>query len=121
MPPATAALVKTLNRLGTKHEGAILASMYRHLAHWPAYLALVWTMIAPLAADGRLGRAIDDVETKARARGGRVMRRLRAPSSAPPDAGVRVAIRAAIEPFTGDALARMIVICAMLRSATGGH
>jgi hypothetical protein len=40
--------------------------MYRHLAHWPAYLALVWTMLAPLEIDRRLDRAIEGSIAKAR-------------------------------------------------------
>src|SRR5436309_1593830 len=40
LAPTTAELVLTLNRLGTRRGEPILASMYRHLAHWPAYLAL---------------------------------------------------------------------------------
>ena len=63
LPPATAQLVWTLNRLGTRRDGAILASMYRHLAYWPAYLALAWTLIAPLDADGSLDRAIADASS----------------------------------------------------------
>ena len=39
---------------------------YRHLAHWPPYLALAWAMIAPLDADARLDDAILDVLAKAR-------------------------------------------------------
>src|SRR5258708_6309915 len=54
MSPATAELVLMLNRLGTRRGDPVLASMYRHLAHWPPYLALAWTIVAPLDADGRL-------------------------------------------------------------------
>ena len=54
MSPETAELVVTMNRLGAQRNAPILASMYRHLAHWPPYLALAWTMIAPLDADTRL-------------------------------------------------------------------
>ena len=64
--PATADLVLTLNRLGTRRDNAILASMYRHLAQWPAYLAMAWTIIAPLDADGRLSQSIADITAKAR-------------------------------------------------------
>ena len=47
MSPSTAEVVLAINRLGAIHREPILASMYRHLAHWPAYLALVWTVLAP--------------------------------------------------------------------------
>ena len=44
MRPETAALVTVLNGLGTRRSGAVLASMYRHLAHWPPYLAFAWLL-----------------------------------------------------------------------------
>jgi hypothetical protein len=42
--------VLTLNRLGTRRDNPVLASMYRHLAYWPGYLAVNWALIAPLDA-----------------------------------------------------------------------
>ena len=36
LPTETAALIMTLNRLGTRRPGSVVASMYRRLAHWPA-------------------------------------------------------------------------------------
>ena len=121
LSPATAELVTTLNRLGTRRASPILASMYRHLAHWPIYLALAWTLIAPLEADGRLGRLIDDTAAKARARAAHVALRLGDRSVAGPEPDVGAAIRAAIEPFAGDVIVKMVVICALLRAATGRY
>jgi hypothetical protein len=113
-------LVMILNRLGTRRADSILASMYRHLAHWPPYLALAWTMIAPLDADGRLGRSIADAVAKARTRAGRVAVRPHITPSGPLESANRTAIRAAIEPFTGDVIGKMVVICEVLRAASGG-
>ena len=59
MAPHIAAMVTNLNRIGGRDE--ILASMYRHLAHWPAYLALMHAIIAPYAASGRLEPLIQGV------------------------------------------------------------
>ena len=120
LSPTTAELVLILNRLGTRRDDAILASMYRHLAYWPAYLALVWTLIAPLDADGSLDRLIADAVNKARERSARLVTRLRVPSAGPTDSALSTAIRSAIEPFTGDVIAKMMVICAVLRAATSG-
>ena len=39
MQTGTAALVTGLNGLGTRRPAAVLASMYRHLAHWGPYLS----------------------------------------------------------------------------------
>ena len=117
LPTETAALVITLNRLGTRRPEPVLASMYRHLAHWPAYLALTWAIVAPLDTDGQLERSIAETRTKGRVRAARVAARL---SAAPPGQDMGMAIRAAIEPFTGDVIAKMVAICALLRSAIGG-
>lgn len=115
LPEPVVNLVLTLNRLGTRRDNPVLASMYRHLAYWPGYLALGWALIAPLDANGSLERAIADALTKAQAQAGRLATRLRAPS---PDTATGDAIRAAIEPFAGDVIAKMVVICALLRAAT---
>jgi len=120
LPPATAELVLTLNRLGTRRTNPILASMYRHLAHWPTYLALAWTMIAPLDADGRLNHSIADAASKARARAAHLAVRPHAPSNGLPGPAIGTAIRAAVEPFTSDVIARMVVICAVLRVVSAG-
>jgi hypothetical protein len=117
LPEPVANLVLTLNRLGTRRDNPVLASMYRHLAYWPAYLALGWALIAPRDADGSLERAIADALVKAQAQAGRLATRLRAP---PLDAATGGAIRAAVEPFAGDVIAKMVVICALLRAATCG-
>lgn len=115
LPEAVATLVLTLNRLGTRRENPLLASMYRHLAYWPTYLALSWTLIAPLDGDGSLETAIADALVKARVQAALLVTRLRAP---PLDPTTAVAIRAAVEPFAGDVIAKMVVICTLLRTST---
>jgi hypothetical protein len=119
LAPTTAELVQRLNRLGTRWDDAILASMYRHLAHWPAYLALIWAMIAPLDADGSLKRAIAHAAAKARARAAHVATQLYSLPEVSLTPPTRAAIRSAVEPFTGDVIAKMVVICGALRAASG--
>jgi hypothetical protein len=116
LPEPVANLVLTLNRLGTRRENPVLASMYRHLAYWPGYLALNWALIAPLDADGSLAAAIEDALAKARTQAARLAVQLHAP---PIDPATAAAIRIAVEPFAGDVIAKMVVICALLRAATG--
>jgi hypothetical protein len=118
MSPETAELVVTMNRLGAQRDAPILASMYRHLAHWPPYLALAWTMIAPLDADARLDDAILDVLVKARAFGRRVVARFPTPSATLAHA-VRADVGHALDRFTSDLIPRMVVIGALLGRATG--
>jgi hypothetical protein len=115
LPHLVADLVLRLNRLGTRHENRVLASMYRHLAYWPTYLALSWALIAPLDADGSLSRAIADALTRGQPQVARLAPRLDAP---PLDATTGAVLRSAAEPFAGDVIAKMIVICALLRAAT---
>jgi hypothetical protein len=119
MSSETAKLVMTMNRLGAKHDASILASMYRHLAHWPPYLALSWTMIAPLDADSRLDHAIVDTLARAQTSSRRFAARLSTPSHALATP-VRADISRALDGFTNDLIARMVVIGAVLRRATGG-
>ena len=117
MSPTTAELVLAMNRIGASNDAPVLASMYRHLARWPAYLALAWTMVAPLESNIRLDTAIVDVLGKARASGRRLATRLPAPwPSLGPAA--RADISEALARFTGDVIAKMVVICALLRRLT---
>lgn len=118
--PHVAQLIITLNRLGTGHERPILASMYRHLAYWPTYLALIWAIIAPLEADGSLARSIADTKAKARRRSALLVPRLRPAVDISLEPTLGAAIQTAIEPFAGDVIAKMVVICAVLRAITAG-
>lgn len=115
MAPDTAALVTALNAFGTRRPGAVLASMYRHLAHWPPYLSLAWLLLAPLDADGRLAGAVRQARDAVAARADGLLARLA--GTAPPEGAARIG--AAIEPFAGDVIVKMLVICASLRRATG--
>ena len=116
MEAGTAALVVALNGLGTRRPDAVLASMYRHLAHWPSYLSFAWLLLAPLDADGRLATAIQQARRAASARADRLPVGLGG-SAAPPPA-LATKISAAVEPFVGDVIVKMLVICAFLRRVT---
>jgi hypothetical protein len=116
MTAATAALVARLDRLGEMGEGRIPASMYRHLAHWPGFLALAAERIAPLHDDGRLAGLIAAARDLARAAAERVAGALAAPGS-PPTPPIRAAVPAALTEFTGTVIAKMVPICALLRRA----
>jgi hypothetical protein len=116
MQAETAALVMALNEFGTRRSGAVLASMYRHLAHWPSYLSFAWLLLAPLDADGRLATAIQQAQRVALARADRLPVRL--VGSAAPAPALAARISAAIEPFVGDVIVKMLVICAFLHRVT---
>jgi hypothetical protein len=72
MSTDTATLLIALNGFGTRRPGAVLASMYRHLAHWPSYLSFAWLLLAPLDADGRLATTIQQAQGTALARSDRL-------------------------------------------------
>lgn len=116
MQAGTAVLVAALNRLGTRHPSAVLASMYRHLAHWPSYLSFAWLLLAPLDSDGRMAIAIQQARHVASVRADRLLVRL---TESPPPLAQAAAISAAIEPFAGEVIVRMLVICSFLRRVTG--
>lgn len=113
--PEVAALVARLNGLGAGRPDAVLATMYRHLAHWPPYLALAWTLVAPAAADGRLAAAI----AASRAEAGRCAATLPG-ARPPPPPGTEEAVRDALDRFAGEVLPRMVVVCAALRQVMPG-
>ena len=117
MSTSTAELVLAINGLGAIHRDPILASMYRHLAHWPAYLALVWTVLAPVKLDQRLDRAIEDAIAQARGRARCLAAQLPTPLPAIRPVTARAVARA-IDRFTGDVIAKMVVICSLLRRLT---
>lgn len=56
LPPAVAALALMLNQFGEAGPPRAMASLYRHLAHWPAYLALCAAYLTPLQHNGALDR-----------------------------------------------------------------
>ena len=119
LAPPTAELVLRLNRMGAVEQDPVLASMYRNLAHWPGYLALAWALLAPLDASGALVAAIEDALAQGRARAAAIAARAPLPRAVLAPA-LRPAVSRAIERFTGDAIARMVVVCGVLRRAGVG-
>ena len=109
MPPHVAALVIRLNGFGTDRDDRVLASMYRHLSHWPPYLGLAWSELAPLNESGALHVAIAAASDQARAR---------AATISVPDDPAPPGTLAAVDLFTNDVLARMVVICGILHAMT---
>jgi hypothetical protein len=108
-----AALVRAVNRLGAGERDHILVSMPRHLAHWPGFLALYWTAIAPLDANGDLHRCIDSVLADARARG--AMLAARADRSLLLPQASLASVESTLEDFCSNAISRMIPVVSLLR------
>ena len=112
--PETWALVQRLNRFGDRPQPLILASMYRHLAHAPAFLQHVEQALAPAQADGELDRAI----AANRAAAHQTAKQLAQVISAerPALAGK---IEAGVSGFVDHAIGKMVTICRAIRVARG--
>ena len=114
MPASLGALVADLNRIGGRDE--ILASMYRHLAHWPAYLALTHVLLAPFAADDRLEPLIDNVLNDGRARARALVGELATPD-VQLDAHTQASVHAALRRFLLGPISKMTAIVPLITRA----
>lgn len=114
LDPEVAALVGELNTFGEDAEPQLIASMYRHLAYWPAYLALVRTMLAPLQQQGRLNALTLSTRALGYAHGATLATQLK---PAAPPATLKGAL-ASCRLFVEHPIARMTGLCAMIRRAT---
>ena len=114
MAPPVAVLVEDLNRIGARDE--ILASMYRHLAHWPAYLALVHAVIAPFGTEAKLEPLIHDVTANAQTRAARLSAHLATPKTALTPA-VKDQLGAALAQFFHGPICKMVTIVPLIRGA----
>jgi hypothetical protein len=114
LDPEVAALVGELNSFGEDTEPQLIASMYRHLAYWPAYLAMVRTMLAPLQREGRLNSLTLSVRALGYAHGAVLASQLK--PATPPDT-LKGAL-ASCRLFVEHPIARMTGLCALIRRAT---
>lgn len=115
MAASTADLVRAVNRLGARGRDHIVVSMPRHLAHWPGFLSLYWTIVAPLDANGDLHRCVDAVLDDGRLRGARLAATFT--GTAPPPDASRAAIEATLDDFCRNAISRMIPVVSLLKRA----
>lgn len=114
LDPEVAALIEELNGFGEDAEPKLIASMYRHLAYWPSYLALVRTLLAPLQRQGRLIALTQATRTLGHAHGTVLAAQLK--PSAPPET-MKGAL-ASCRLFVEHPIARMTGLCALIRGAT---
>ena len=111
----TISLVEGLNSLG-EEDGTIIASMYRHLAYWPNYLALVKIALEPIASSGELKRAIDKSREQS-AKKALSLSKFLAPFPPSISSSCSYEIKSVLELFTRHPLSKMVVICGMLMEA----
>lgn len=108
-------LVHELNGFGQTGESRIVASLYRHLAHWPGFLVTTWGALAP---SHRSGAIVDDVKrtvAKGRLSGGQLASLLDIPARP----GEPERIEASLREFTDHAIGRMVVMGEAMRRILG--
>ena len=114
LSPEVQRLVGELNEFGEDGAPNLIASMYRHLAYWPSYLAITRTMLAPLQADGSLIALTHSARALGRAHG-KVLSRQLGPTR--PPRTLQDAL-ASCRLFVEHPIARMTGICAVIRDAS---
>jgi hypothetical protein len=114
MPPALASLVQELNGFGEDTDWDLIASMYRHLAHWPVFLSLVRTLLVPLHESGELTSVVAATRKLGEALGARMVREI---TTTEPPLPVEPIIHA-VRRFVRHPIARMTGVCAIISRAT---
>ena len=114
MDPVAADMVRAVNLLGARGRAReIQVSLPRNLAHWPGFLSLYWTILAPLHDDGRLADCIDSVLEDGRERGGRMAAALGATPE--PAEETRRGVLESLENLVPNAMGRMIPVVSLLK------
>ena len=113
--PKIISLVEELNSFG-EEDGTIIASMYRHLAYWPNYLALIKIALEPIASSGELKSAIEKSREQS-AKKAISLSKILAPFPLSTSFSCINEIKSVLELFTRHPLSKMVVICGMLIEA----
>jgi hypothetical protein len=109
LSPPIRHLVLELDQFGRSAPTSAVASLYRHLAHWPGFLAVTH---AALSGPHRAGSLRAEHE-RIRGRATVLMRSALlpiAPASLPPPAAGLAAAQAGIDLFTGQMIGRMVAM-----------
>ncbi|MBT7666351.1 MAG: hypothetical protein HN608_15645, partial [Rhodospirillaceae bacterium] len=83
--------IRHLGSQGAPKDNAVLATLWRHLAHWPGLLALIQTGFAPLREDGTIMAAFGQVHALAQAEGARLAHLRPSGPTLPKEAEVMIA------------------------------
>ena len=115
LAPHVLALVRQLDQLGRLGSSDAVASLYRHLAHWPPFLAIAYAALEPVHRSRELARAQEDVIAFGRAQCADLAR-LADPILPALSLDARNAVLRAADEFTRLMIGRMIVMGKALRS-----
>jgi hypothetical protein len=115
LSPPVSALVRQLDGFGRLGSNDAIASLYRHLAHWPAFLSMAYTALEPLHRSGELASAQQSVLAFGRQQSAILASHVNGelPALAP---DVRDAVVGALDGFTRLMIGRMIVMGKAMRS-----
>jgi hypothetical protein len=116
LDPPIRQLVDMLNAI-CEEDGRVIASMYRHLAYWPGYLALSWTLLTPIASDGSMQAVINEARQQSATRARAIAAELD-PLDGTLDQAAIDDIREVLTLFTQHPISKMVAICRALASAT---
>lgn len=97
-------LVNALNTFGARPDDPVLATLYRHLAHWPGLLRLMHTGFEPLERSGAIRASIRAARDHARAEGAGLA------ALSPGSAARHEPAAAAITEFADHVICRMVPI-----------
>jgi len=114
MSPTVAGLIEELNGYGEDTDPALVASMYRHLAHWPAYLDLLKMKLSPLHDTGELIAIVANTRRMGDELGARLAYHIPTNERPPEIAPALLAVRR----FARHPIARMTGVCSLIRSIT---
>lgn len=118
MAPETLMLAQTIGSWGFPEGTAFLPGVYRHLAHWPSYLAHVGAVMWPYLESGDILRAGESIAEEAGAVADELVARLPSPppNMAGPTPEQSSAMLAILANMT-QKIPEMIVICKLLGDA----
>jgi len=115
LPPHLLALVRELDQFGRLGPSEAIASLYRHLAHWPAFLSIAYTALESLHRSGELAKAQEGVIAFGRRQSAELASLVKAdlPALSPES---KSAVLRALDEFTRLMIGRMIVMGKAMRS-----
>ncbi len=107
-------LVNDMNQLGGRMT--VMPTMYRHLSHWPSYLAQLHVLLKPLDADGRLEQMILTAAAQGESRGAVLLQSLDARTTEL-DADTTRQVRQSVRLFIDEPISKMTAIGGLVAAA----
>ena len=116
LSPAARDLVARLDALGRLGDSAAIASLYRHLAHWPVFMAVAYAALLPHHRSGVLQTAQQTLVVEGRGIASEELIPLLASDSFALVEDAKARAAAAVEEFTHLMIGRMTVMGTALRT-----